>query len=104
MPRPCPLVVRKLAARTSAMAVAVIAACGPSQAQTWQKSGTNDQTMARDSTECRELARDEALRRYPYRGGSMLGQQRDDNSRAVAEAGLFGNCMQARGYRRTSSP
>jgi hypothetical protein len=88
--------------------VAVVAACTAPGAEQWQKAGADGPTTARDSAECREAAQDEALRRYPYRASSPalgapgigLGQQRDDNNRAIAEASLFNTCMQGRGYKR----
>ena len=81
--------------------------CTPSDSGSWQKAGTSEQTTPRDTAECREAAEEEALRRYPYRAGSpsvgvtgtVLSSQRDDNSRATAEASLFNSCMQSRGYR-----
>jgi|EndMetStandDraft_6_1072998.scaffolds.fasta_scaffold261890_2 hypothetical protein len=68
----------------------------------WRKAGADQQTIARDNAECRDTAQDEALRRYPYRATSLgvVGQQRDDNARTVAEASLFNSCMQTRGYTR----
>ena len=82
--------------------------CTSSDAGSWQKAGASEQSMSRDTAECREAAQEEALRRYPYRAGSpslgvtgtLLSSQRDDNSRATTEASLFNNCMQSRGYRR----
>ena len=84
------------------------AGCTSSDAESWQKTGVSEQTMSQDTAECRESAEKEAFRRYPYRAGSpvlgvtgtILSQQRDDNSRATTEASLFNNCMQSRGYRR----
>src|SRR5262245_39044337 len=74
----------------------------------WQKPGADAQMINRDSTECREAAQEEAIRRYPYRASSPalgtagigLGQQRDDHNRSVAEASMFNNCMRGRGYKR----
>jgi hypothetical protein len=88
--------------------VAVAAACTAPGSEQWQKAGADGPTTARDNAECREAAQDEALRRYPYRASSpalgapviALGQQRDDNNRAIAEASLFNTCMQGRGYKR----
>lgn len=90
----------------------VSASCTSSNAGPWQKAGTSEQSRSQDTAECREAAREEALRRYPSRAGSpslgvtgaILSQQRDDNSRAVAETSLFNNCMQGRGYQRASVP
>jgi len=90
----------------------VILACGSRSVQAdetpWQKPGADEVTVARDSTECRQAAQKEALRRYPYGAGSpslgatgaVLSEQRDDNSRAVAETSQFNICMQTRGYHR----
>ena len=95
-----------------AIAVAALlvacASCASSDEGPWQKAGASEQTLSQDTAECREAAQEEALRRYPYRAaspslgatGAILSQQRDDNSRAIAEASLFNNCMQSRGYRR----
>ncbi len=88
--------------------VAIGAGCAPQGTEQWQKAGADQQTLVRDSGECREAAQDEALRRYPYRAsspslgatGAALSQQRDDNNRAIAEASLFNSCMQGRGYHR----
>ena len=99
-----------------AIAAAVLllacASCTSQEAGRWQKTGASEQTMSQDMAECREAAQDEALRRYPYRAGSpslgvtgaVLSQQRDDNSRAVADASLFNTCMQSRGYQRAAAP
>src|SRR5690349_7943636 len=86
----------------------ICAGCASQEGAQWQKAGTDQQTLSRDSAECREAAQEGAVRRYPYRAasagfgatGAALSQQRDDNSRAVAEASLFNGCMQGRGYRR----
>src|SRR5688500_17752752 len=73
--------------------LAGLASCAPYDSAPWRKEGASDQTLVRDSAECREAAREAALRRYPYRGGSpslgpagaVMSQQRDDTDRAVAE-------------------
>ena len=102
---------RRNARRTAILVcglLAGVAGCTPYESAPWRKDGTSDQTMQRDNTECRELARSEALRRYPYRAGSpslgaaggVMSQQRDDSDRAIAEASHFNACMQGRGYRR----
>jgi hypothetical protein len=93
-----------------AVLLAACTSCTSPGSQSWQKAGTSEQTMSRDTAECRESANEDARRRYPYRAGSpslgaagaMLSQQRDDNDRAAAEASLFDNCMQSRGYRRAA--
>jgi hypothetical protein len=92
--------------------LAACANCTPPDAGPWHKAGTSEQTMSQDAAECRVSAQEEALRRYPYRAGSpslgvtgaVLSQQRDDNSRAVAETSLFNSCMQSRGYQRAPAP
>jgi hypothetical protein len=66
--------------------------------QPWQKPGASEQAIAGDSAECSKAAKEDAVRRYPYRGGDMLSQQHDDTSRAIAEASAFNSCMQGRGY------
>ena len=91
-----------------AVLLAACTNCTSSDAEPWQKAGIGEQKMSQDTAECRESAKEEALRRYPYRAGSpslgatgaILSQQRDDNSRATTEASLFNTCMQSRGYRR----
>jgi hypothetical protein len=88
--------------------LAGLVGCATYESAPWRKDGANDQTVQRDNTECRGLARSEAQRRYPYRAGSpslgaagaVTAQQRDDTSRAVTEATHFNECMQGRGYRR----
>jgi len=88
------------------------ASCTSSNAGPWQKAGTSEQSLSRDTDECREAAQEEALRRYPNRAGppslgvtgAILSQQRDDNSRAISETSLFNNCMQNKGYQRASAP
>ncbi|MDI1285294.1 MAG: hypothetical protein PSV46_12955 [Reyranella sp.] len=85
--------------------------CAPSGPGPWQKPGATEQMSVRDQAECREAAQEEALRRYPYRAGSptlgatgaLMTQQHDDNSRAIAEASLFNNCMRGRGYQPATS-
>ena len=81
--------------------------CSPGGGQ-WHKPGADEQTITRDSSECRAAAQEEAERRYPFRAASPalgaagigLSQQRDDHARAVAEASLFNSYMQGRGYAR----
>jgi hypothetical protein len=73
----------------------------------WKKAGVDDATIAKDASDCRVAARDEALRRYPYAfggspslgaGGMVVSQQRDDTHRAVVESASFNSCMQDKGY------
>jgi hypothetical protein len=100
------------AAIARALLVAAVCAgvcnCSPPGDAPWHKPGADPQTTARDSTECRDAAQDEAVRRYPYGAASPavgpagigLGQQRDEHARSVAEASLFNRCMQTRGYKQ----
>ena len=67
--------------------------CAASGAGPWQKAGTDDSTIKKDTSECRALAEQEALRRYPYgfsspsfgAAGAVMSQQRDDTNRTSAE-------------------
>ena len=76
--------------------------------ESWQKAGASDATIAKDTSDCRTAAGQEALRRYPYGfssptyavGGTVMSQQRDETQRSTAEAALFNSCMQNRGYTR----
>jgi hypothetical protein len=78
----------------------------------WTKSGADDATIAKDTSDCRVVARGEALRRYPYgftgpsfgASGVAGAQQRDDTNRSIVEAASFNSCMQDKGYARSSSP
>jgi hypothetical protein len=82
--------------------------CAASAVGPWQKTGADQATVAKDTSECRALAEQEALRRYPYgfssptfgAAGTVMSQQRDDTNRATAEVALFNSCMQDRGYTR----
>jgi len=75
---------------------------------TWQKPGADEQTVARDTTNCRTLAQAEALRQYPYGVGStsigaagvVASQQQTDSNRIIVETGRFNDCMAGRGYKR----
>jgi len=78
----------------------------------WKKVGVDDATIAKDTSDCRVAAREEALRRYPNAfsgspslgaGGMVVSQQRDDTHRSVVEAASFNSCMQDKGYEQTSS-
>jgi hypothetical protein len=89
-----------------------LAACTAPTVAEWQKSGADQQTVARDTSECRASAEQEALRRYP-RGfsspsfgaaGVVASQQRDETNRSSAELALFNSCMQDKGYTRSASP
>jgi hypothetical protein len=75
---------------------------------TWQKPGANEQTVTRDTTNCRTLAQAEALSQYPYSAGStsigaagvVASQQQNDSNRIIVETGRFNDCMAGRGYKR----
>ena len=74
----------------------------------WQKPSADEQTVARDTSNCRIAAQAEALRQYPHSATSsgsgaagMLGsQQQDDANRSIVEAARFNDCMAGRGYKR----
>ena len=77
----------------------------------WKKAGVDGATIAKDTSDCRVAAREEALRRYPNAfsgspslgaGGMVVSQQRDDTQRSVVEAASFNSCMQDKGYAQTS--
>jgi hypothetical protein len=105
-----PMPVSRPQASAIAMVLATfLASCsgGSPPGQVWHKPGASDQTVAKDQAECRQSARDEALRQYPYRGapsagpaGAVLAQQGDENSRSIVEASIFNICMQSRAYSR----
>jgi hypothetical protein len=89
-----------------------LAACAASEPGPWQKPGADEPTVAKDTSECRTLAEQEALRRYPYgfsspsfgAAGVVMSQQRDDTNRTNAEVAAFNSCLRDRGYTRGSSP
>jgi hypothetical protein len=74
----------------------------------WQKPGTDEQTVARDTANCRATAQADALRQYPYSAGSaavgaagaVASQQQNDSNRLVVETARFNDCMGERGYKR----
>jgi hypothetical protein len=76
-----------------------------------QKTGSDKATTDNDTAECRQAAQAEAVRLYPHVAGvptlggtgMMMSQQRDANSRAVAEAHAFKLCMQNKGYARPTT-
>jgi len=84
----------------------LLAAC--TAPASWQKPHGDDAALAKDTSECRTAAREEARRQYPpgshgastTGAGVMAAQQRDDTNRAIVEAASFNACMQARGYLR----
>jgi hypothetical protein len=87
----------------------LVACATPPSPPSWQKAGANEATLAKDSSECRELAEREAMRRYPSGFSSpsfgatavLMSQQRDETNRATVEAASFNTCMEGRGYART---
>jgi hypothetical protein len=86
-----------------------LAACAASTLGPWQKAGADDAIVARDTSECRSFAKEEAARRYLLGSStygptvSVLSQQGLETDRTTAEAGLFNSCMQNRGYTRASA-
>jgi hypothetical protein len=105
---PCSTATRKYFALLLPMLLATCAT--PTQ---WKKAGADDATIAKDTSDCRVAAREEALRRYPYASsapaslgasGTVASQQRDDTHRSVVEAASFSSCMQGKAYALTSSP
>ena len=87
---------------------ASLVACAPSP-PSWQKAGASEATLAKDSSECRELAEGEAMRRYPSgfsspsfsATGVLMSQQRDETNRSAVETASFNTCMVSRGYAPT---
>jgi hypothetical protein len=85
-----------------------LAACAASTSGPWQKPGADPQVVARDSSECRASARQEAVRRYPFTAnypslgaaGVVMAQQQDDIDRSSTETAVFNTCMRQRGYKR----
>lgn len=72
---------------------------------TWQKSGADNATMAKDTSDCQAAAEREAVRLYPhgfgYAAGGMAALQRDEINRSTVEASFFKACMESRGYTRS---
>ena len=85
-----------------------VSACSPPAPTSWQKPGADEQTISRDTSNCRVTAEAEALRQYPHSASSsgsgaagLLGsQQQDDANRSIVEAARFNDCMAGRGYKR----
>jgi len=85
-----------------------LAACATSTPGLWQKPGADSQAVARDNSECRAAARQEAVRRYPFTAnypslgaaGVVMSQQQDDIDRSSTENSVFNTCMRQRGYKR----
>jgi hypothetical protein len=88
-----------------------LAACAAPTTATWQKSGADDDTKAKDTSDCRAAAHGEAVRLYPYGSnplysgtpGTLMSQQHDERERSAAEDRSFDACMRNRGYIRTPS-
>lgn len=77
----------------------------------WEKPGVADTRATTDEAECRTMAKQEAVRLYPYGNGPPLyGAYRQmsmlqwtmmiDRVRYYAEEDLARSCMGARGYAR----
>ena len=87
----------------------LVACATPSSPPSWQKSGASEATLAKDSSECRELAEQEAMRRYPSgfsspsfgATGVLMSQQRDETNRGTVAMASFNTCMTGRGYAPT---
>ena len=85
-------------------------ACAP--AQRWTRPGADNVLIARDTEDCDAVAKQEALRRYPYMAGAgsygptgmILSQQQDSTNRASVQATVFRECMQKKGYTRSAGP
>ena len=85
-----------------------IAACSAPTPTSWQKPGADEQTIARDTANCRVTAQAEALRQYPQGAGSpgmgaaglAASQQQDETNRTIVEAARLNDCMAGRGYKR----
>jgi hypothetical protein len=88
-----------------------LAACAASTPAPWQKPGADSQVVARDSSECRASARQEAVRRYPFTAnypslgaaGVVMSQQQNDIDRSSTETAVFNTCMRQRGYKREAA-
>ena len=95
--------------RPLATVVAVVGmiGCTTSAPGTWQKQGADEQAVARDISECHNVARAESLQQKPFQTagsptpfGMPSARQSDDLSRSTYEAERFQVCMQERGYSR----
>jgi hypothetical protein len=77
----------------------------------WTKTGADDALTQTDTEECQAIAKQEAQRRYPYMSGAgpygstgmILSQQQDNANRSSVQVSAFNECMQRKGYARTSS-
>ncbi|MBV8187608.1 MAG: hypothetical protein JO339_10235 [Alphaproteobacteria bacterium] len=87
----------------------VVAAC--TAPQSWTKTGADASVTAKDTAECEDVGRRQALRRYPYMAGAgpygstgmILSQQQDNANRSSVQVSVFNDCMQRKGYARSSS-
>ena len=88
----------------------VFAACTAPPVERWTKSGAGDGATTADMTECRDIAQQQAVRRYPYgfsgpsmsAGGTVLSQQSDETNRSIVAKSFFDDCMENRGYARAA--
>ena len=88
----------------------VFAACTAPPVERWTKSGAGDAATTADMTECRDIAQQQALRRYPYgfsgpsmsASGTVLSQQGDETNRSIVAKSSFDDCMENRGYARAA--
>ena len=85
----------------------VLAGCAGGER--WSKDGADPAAVDRDLSECQGIAREMALKQYPYMAGSayspsgmILSQQQDNANRASAQASVLNECMTRKGYRRTT--
>jgi hypothetical protein len=89
----------------------IFAACAVPPTERWTRSGTDDATATKDMSECRDIAQQQAVRRYPYgfsgpsmsASGTVLSQQSDETNRSIAAKGLYDDCMEKRGYARAAA-
>jgi hypothetical protein len=88
----------------------MVAACA--SAQGWTKAGADGSVTAKDTAECEDIGRQQALRRYPYMAGAgpygstgmILSQQQDNANRSSVQVSVANDCMQRKGYQRASGP
>jgi len=88
----------------------IFAACTTPPAERWTKSGAGDAATTADMSECRDIAQQLAVRRYPYgfsgpsmsASGTVLSQQSDETNRSIVAKSSFDDCMENRGYARAA--
>jgi hypothetical protein len=86
----------------------MMAACATTPG--WTKAGADDSVTAKDTAECEEIGRQQAVRRYPYMAsagpygstGMILSQQQDNANRSSVQVAASNDCMQRKGYVRAS--